>query len=122
MRQLIRRWLQVDEEIDRKLNIMLANQARLEKLIMAQASDFVAVAATLSQEVSDLSAAVGAAVAEIQALVNAAPATGIDPATLDAPLASLTQAATALAAADAALKAAPPAPTPAPAPTPPAAG
>jgi len=88
---------------------------------MAVAADFVVIAATLTQEVSDLSAAVTAAVDEIKALIAASGTAGVNPADLDAPLASLTAAATALAAADAALKAAPPLPAPAPPPPQPAA-
>jgi hypothetical protein len=77
---------------------------------MATAQDFVTIAATLSDEVAQMSADVAAAVAEIVALVNAgAP----DLTAFDAPLASLTATAKALADADTALKAAPPAPPPA---------
>ena len=75
---------------------------------MAVASDFVAIAATLSTEVAQLATDVSNAVAEITALVNAAGTSGVNPADLDAPLASLTAAANALKAADQALAAAPP--------------
>lgn len=98
-------------QIDFKLHFIVKGIQRL----MAQAADFVAVAATLTTEITTLSTAVSAAVDEIKLLVASAGTSGIDPATLDAPLASLTAAATALQATTDALKAAPPAPTPPPA-------
>jgi len=97
-------------QIDFKLHFLVKGIQRL----MAQAADFVAVAATLTTEITELSTAVTAAVDEIKALVAGAGTGGVNPADLDAPLASLSAAATALQATTDALKAAPPAPTPPP--------
>jgi lysozyme family protein len=104
---------------DASLTDVLQALIELKEAIMAQASDFQTLADGLTQTATQVQGAVAAATAKLS------DTTGIDPTTLDAPLAQLQSAAASINSSAEALQnatgpAPAPTPTPEPAPAPPA--